>query len=75
MFYNDGADSYDSFESHCIETRLTFSWLPRKCWLSGNSIWFKKAYKKTAMWTGPGTPIYEDRWYDKDIYIISKLTA
>jgi hypothetical protein len=25
------------------------------------------------MWTGPGEPVFEYRWYHKDEYLIAKL--
>jgi hypothetical protein len=42
-------------------------------WLSDKRLWLQFAYRKVAMWTGPGEPVFEYRWYDKDEYLIAKL--
>lgn len=62
----------DSFNIHCIGTELKFV-IYRKCYISGKSILFKRAYRQTAMWTGPGTPVFDYRWYDKDEFLLAKL--
>lgn len=64
---------YDGFKDHCIGTQLKFAFTPKKCHISGKRIWFKKAYKQTAMWTGPGDPAFEHRWYNKDEFLIAKI--
>ena len=52
---------------------LTFILWPRRCVLSNKLMWLKYAYKGTAMWTGPGDPVYEYRWHDKTEHLIWKL--
>jgi len=61
------------FDRHVISNKLKFSFFPRKCCISNKSLWFKMAYKSTAMFTGPGDPIHEDRWYDKNEFILKQL--
>lgn len=68
-----GYSDTESFIAHSIGVQLRFSWLPTKCALSGKSIWFKNAYRHTAMYTGPGDPVFEHRWYDQHEYVIAKL--
>jgi hypothetical protein len=51
----------------------TFVWWPRRCWISGRWLWLCKAYKGTAMWSGPGTPIFEYHWVDKDQFLLARL--
>ena len=63
----------DSFNRNCIGAQLRFTWLPTKCWASGKMLWLQFAYRRVAMWTGPGDPVFEYRWYHKDEYIIAKL--
>jgi hypothetical protein len=63
----------ESFKRHCIGQNLILSLLPRKCFYSGRLLWFKYSYKVTAMWTGPGTPVFEDRWVDKNEYLLKKI--
>lgn len=73
FYRNDRADNWDTFERHSIGTELKFVVWPRRCRISNKLIWLEKAYKKTAMWTGPGDHIFEHRWYKKDEYLIAKL--
>lgn len=50
-----------------------FAWLPHTCLFTGRTIWFKHGYVGTAMYTGPGTPVYESRWLSKEEFVLSKL--
>ena len=61
------------FKLHCIGTYLKFVILPRHCSISNKILWLTYAYKQTAMWTGPGDPVFEERWYDKNEFLIAKL--
>jgi hypothetical protein len=36
-------------------------------------LWLTKAYKGTAMWLGPGEPVFEHHWIDKNQYLMAKL--
>lgn len=67
MFY------HHDFEGHCVETKLKFLFLPRKCTLSGKLLWFTMAYRKVALYTGTDHPVKLTRYYDKKEYIIAKL--
>ena len=69
----DSGQSYDHFKHFVIGKQLKFTLFPRRCYVSGSIIWLEKAYCVTAMWTGPGTPAYETRWYNKDEYLVAKL--
>jgi hypothetical protein len=42
---------------------LKFIWWPKRCNLSGQLLWFCYAYEGEAVWTGPGTPVYEFRYH------------
>jgi hypothetical protein len=70
----DEVQSYDYFYDKLIGTELKFAWLPQTCDISGRRIWLKTGYRMTRMITGPGTPIFEHRWHDKNTHIIWKLT-
>lgn len=49
--------------------KRVFSFLPRKCHVSGESLWFKKAYRCTFYhWAGE-----EFEWYSEQSYIWKKL--
>jgi hypothetical protein len=52
---------------------LRFSWWPRRCAFSGERIWLTMAYKGTAIWTGPGEPVYEYKWLTKTEFLIGVL--
>lgn len=52
---------------------LKFSWLPQRCCKTGKLIWLRKSYRGTVVWTGPGEPVVETRWVDKDRFLILKL--
>ena len=71
-FYKDHLN-FDGFKTHCIGTEYKYSIWPRRCHISGKWILFEHAFKQTAMWTGPGDPIFEHRWYNKDIFLVNRL--
>ena len=66
----DQVQSYDYFYDKLLGTEYKFVWLPETCYLTGNRIWLKKAYRMTRIITGPGTPIFEYRWHDKNAHIM-----
>jgi hypothetical protein len=70
----DQVQSYDYFYDKIIGTELKFAWLPKLCHISGKRIWLKYGYRMTKMITGPGTPVFEHRWHDKNTHIMWKLT-
>jgi hypothetical protein len=74
-FYNsnDRVDSWDHFDRKSLGTQYKFVLWPRRCYFSNKLLWLENAYVKTAMYTGPGDPVFEYRWYHKDEYIINKL--
>jgi len=72
MLYSE-TQSYDGFKDHCIGTQLKYVLIPKTCHISGKRIWFEKAYRQTAMWTGPGEPAFDYRWYNKDEFLVAKL--
>ena len=49
-------------------------WRPQTCFLTGKQLWAKRAYHGVRMITGPGTPVYEDYWIDKDKFLVWQLT-
>ena len=46
---------------------------PRRCYFTNKILFLKYVYKQTAMWTGPGDPVFEYRWYDKEEFLVNKL--
>lgn len=61
------------FWRHCIGKELLFSVWPRRCFYTDKSLWLRRAYRVTSMWTGPGEPAFEHRWIDKNEYLIKHL--
>jgi hypothetical protein len=70
IMYTDHHDEY--FYRRAV-WYLKFSWLPRRCSLTHRRIWFCRAYKGTAMWTGPGSPVFEHKWIAKEEFLFAKL--
>ena len=58
------------------KTTVKLSLLPRVCHYSKTSLWFKLAYRVRHTYYGyNGESTHEDRWYDKNSYIILRLKA
>jgi hypothetical protein len=67
-------DELDSFERNCIGTQYKFVIFPKRCFISNKLLWLTFAYKQTAMYTGPGDPVFEDRWCERNEFIKFCLT-
>lgn len=65
--------TYDPFSNRCIGTELKFTWVPKKCHITGKKLWLQNAYKQTAVWASPDDSIFEYRWYDKDEFLIARI--
>jgi hypothetical protein len=66
--------SFDySWKAHCVGWQLKFCLLPKRCAISNKLLWFTFAYRGVAMWTGPGSPVFDPRWVDKKEYIFAKI--
>ena len=74
MFINYGNFLEDYvFQRACINTTIVFVMWPRRCYFTNKILFLKYVYRQTAMWTGPGDPVFEYRWYDKNEFIKAKL--
>ena len=62
-----------AFKRRCVGWELQYSFLPRRCYYTGKYLWLRKAYMGTAIVTGPGEPVFEHRWCDKDSYLFLKI--
>jgi hypothetical protein len=71
MFYAN--DPEFGFKTRCIGTELKFIFFPKRCYISNKTLWLVNAYRQTAMYTGPGDPVFEHRWYDKTEFLIAKI--
>ena len=57
-------------------TSFRVSLLPRVCRYSNNLIWFKRGYRVRHTYYGyNGESTHEDRWYDKNSYLMLRLKA
>lgn len=68
--------SYDSdaaWRDHCIGWENKISLWPRKCYYSNKILWLQRSYRGTAMWTGPGAPIFEYRWCDTKEFLFLRI--
>ena len=61
------------FYRRCLGWQLKFALWPRRCDLTKKLIWFNFGYRGTAVLTGPGDDIVEQRWHDKHEHIIWRL--
>jgi hypothetical protein len=61
----DSMESTDQeFYNRAVWQSKLIYW-PRRCNLSQRWIWpLSQAYRGTAIWTGPGTPIVEVLWHN-----------
>ena len=53
--------------------RLKFCWLPRKCHLSNKTLWGRFAYQGYNVFTGPGEPVIEHYWIEKNEFLVWNL--
>jgi hypothetical protein len=68
--------SYDNdsvWRNHCLGWHKEFCFIPRRCYYSKKVLWLKNVYKGTAMWTGPGEPVFESRWCDTKEFLLQQI--
>jgi hypothetical protein len=63
----------DGFIRRCVGWEVQRSILPRRCYYTNKSLWFRRAYKGTSVLTGPGDPIFDYRWVDAKEYLFLKI--
>jgi hypothetical protein len=73
MAFDPGSQKDYWFKRRCIGTELKFTIMPRECYFTGKILWFVTAYKQTSMILGPGEPIFEYRWYNKQDFLIERI--
>lgn len=49
------------------------SWMPRRCYYSGQQLWLRQVVKRTQIITGPGEPAEIVRWIDPHTHTILSL--
>jgi len=68
-----GMDWKDEAFRHRAFWKLKFLWLPKRSALTGRRLWLQFAYEGTAMYTGPGDPVFEFRYHEPLEHIIWQL--
>jgi hypothetical protein len=53
--------------------QLKFAVVPQRCAVSGQRIWLEHAYRGTRVITGPGTPVIEHYWINRNEFVIWRL--
>lgn len=72
FLYQQSTDQW-MFNNRRIGREIKISLLPRRCHLSGKSLWFRKAIIITSMITGPGDQLFETYWCDRDEFLLHEL--
>lgn len=65
--------SSSTFRDRCHSTKLRLCIWPKKCYITGKNLWWKKAYVQSADWFGPGGIRTEHRWYEQKTFIVARL--
>ena len=54
--------------------KLKLCWTrPQTCFLTGKQLWGRQAYHGIRMIAGPGDPVIDDYWIEKNEFIIWQL--
>lgn len=56
-----------------VDWRLRFCLFPKYCYLTGERIWFKWAYHGENWITGPGEPVVEQLWVERNKFLLWQL--
>lgn len=66
------AESYGL--NRAVGWKLKLCWTPKNCYLSGKQLWGKRAYYGERMIAGPGDPVVDEYWIEKDEFMLWQLT-
>lgn len=69
---SDEVQAYDTWLDRA-QYEYKFSFWPRRCYKTNRLIWLETAMRGRAVWTGPGDPVTEDRWYNSDEALIMMI--
>ena len=53
--------------------QLKLCWTPKRCFLTGQPLWGKRAYHGVREITGPGESIFDEYWIQRDEFLIWNL--
>lgn len=65
-------DAEDTFY-HNAKWDLKFAWLPHRCAVTGQEIWFKRAYRGSRKFRVDNDFMFDRRWIERNTWIIEKL--
>ena len=65
--------SNEDFKRRCVGWKMKYSFWPRKCHYTGKWLWLTLAYQGIGLITGPGEPVVEVRWCDRQEYLFLKI--
>lgn len=56
-----------------IQWDLKLCVLPRQCYISGKDLWGRRAYKGTRWISGPGDPVEDVYWIERNEFLMWNL--
>jgi len=59
--------------SRASEWKLELCWTPQTCFLTGQQLWFRYAFHGTRLITGPGDPVVDHYWINRNEFIMWNL--
>jgi len=62
-------EPHDPFYDRAVY-KYKWCWIPRRCYDTKKILWLTWAVRGRATWTGPGDPVIETRWYDRNRAIL-----
>jgi hypothetical protein len=54
--------------------KLKICWRPQTCFLTGKQLWGKRAYHGVRLIHGPGEPVEDHYWVEKNEFLLWQLT-
>lgn len=73
MSYGHVVYKRDWYLKRISDWKLKFCFLPHRCALSKKRLWLTRAYKGIQVITGPGDPVIDVYWVDKEEFILWQL--
>jgi hypothetical protein len=61
------------FYDRRVGKQVKFSWLPRRCYLSGKLLFLKKSVVITGMMVGPGDIDFHTFWCDEREFFLDEF--
>ena len=65
--------SNEDFKRRCVGWKLCIPFWPQRCHFSKKLLWLERAYLGVGMIAGPGEPVFEYRWIEKNEFLIQRI--